>query len=135
MPVRRDTRVMAAGTTVSTTGDRQRSGAPGIDGGRSGVSGAFIVNPDTAGERPIPTVSASLPLEPGDVVSVRTPGGGGFGDPLDRDPEKVLQDLLDERISETSARDDYGIIVRDAKLDAPATRRQRRRLRSKKAKQ
>lgn len=127
LPVRRDTRILAPGTTVSTTGDRQRSGAPGIDGGHSGTPGAFILNPGIDVERIIPAVSASFALEPGDVFSVRTPGGGGFGDPLNREPDEVLQDLLEGRISERSASEDYGIIVRDGQLDDNATSRLRKK--------
>ena len=64
-------------------------------------------------------------------MSVQTPGGGGYGDPLDRDPQRVLDDLLDERISSSTAGELYGVVVRNGELDLPATRTIRDELREK----
>ena len=128
LPVRRDTRILAQGTTVSTSGDRQTRPAAGLRGGLAGTPGRFAVNPNTPTEETIPTVTASLPLRPGDVVSVCTPGGGGFGDPLERDPRHVLGDLLDERISAQAAEDVYGVIIREGQPDLRATGRMREKL-------
>jgi N-methylhydantoinase B len=50
-------------------------------------------------------------LKPGDVVRVQTNAGGGFGDPLERDPELVLRDTLDRYVSIESAREDYGVVI------------------------
>ena len=47
------------------------------------------------------------------MVSYISPSGGGFGDPLERDPLKVLDDVLDEIITIESARDDYGVVMRE----------------------
>jgi N-methylhydantoinase B len=59
-------------------------------------------------------------------VIVRTGGGGGFGDPLDRDPQAVRNDVREGFISLTSARDDYGVVLRDdLTLDEAATKRAR----------
>jgi N-methylhydantoinase B len=64
-------------------------------------------------------------------VIVRTGGGGGFGDPLDRDPQAVRNDVREEFISVASARDDYGVVLRDdLTLDEAGTVRQRDALRS-----
>ena len=63
-----------------------------------------------------------------DVVSVRTPGGGGYGDPLDRDPHKVADDLQDDRISAQAAEQVYGAVIRQGRLDEAATERLRSRL-------
>ena len=135
LPVRRDTRVTAAGATVSTSADRQRRPAVGLKGGLSGAVGLFTLNPDTAATRTtIPTVAISVPLVPGDVVSVRTPGGGGYGDPLERDPQRVLDDLLDERISRRAAKEVYGLVVRNGRVQHEATRRLRQELRRKRKK-
>ena len=131
LPVRRDTRILVEGATVSTSADRQSHPAQGLEGGLPGARGAFVLNPGTPGEKTIPSVTASLPLRCGDVVSVQTPGGGGYGDPLARDPHRVLSDLLDERISEQAARDVYGVVVRGTELDVSATQSLRRTLREK----
>jgi len=54
---------------------------------------------------------------------VATAGGGGWGSPLDRDPDRVLTDVLDEYVSIESARDDYGVVIDPASktVDAKAT--------------
>jgi N-methylhydantoinase B len=55
-------------------------------------------------------------------VIVRTGGGGGFGDPLERDPQAVRNDVLEEFITAASAREDYGVVLRDdLTLDEAAT--------------
>jgi N-methylhydantoinase B len=60
-------------------------------------------------------------------VIVRTGGGGGFGDPLEREPAAVRNDVLEEFITAASARDDYGVVLRDdLTLDEAATAALRR---------
>jgi len=61
-------------------------------------------------------------------LSLRSPGGGGFGDPLRRDPARVLRDVRDETVSREAARDVYGVVLTaDGKtVDAAATERRRR---------
>ena len=57
---------------------------------------------------------------------MRTGGGGGWGDPLERDPEAVRADVVAELVSREAARSDYGVVIRaDLTLDAPATQRLR----------
>ena len=59
-------------------------------------------------------------------VIVRTGGGGGFGDPLERDPRAVREDVREELVSRAAAREDYGVVLRDdLTLDEAATRRAR----------
>ena len=129
LPVRRDTRVLATDGTLSTSADRQRRPASGLRGGLPGAPGAFKLNPGTPRERSVPAVAPSHPLTAGDVVSVRTPGGGGYGDPLERDPERVLEDLVDERVSPSAAREHYGVVIQDDRLDLPATQSLRNEMR------
>ena len=57
------------------------------------------------------TAAPVLHLKPGDVVSYRTPGGGGYGSPRERDPKLVLADVLDGKVSVTRAREVYGVVV------------------------
>jgi len=49
-------------------------------------------------------------LDPGDVVVMDAAGGGGYGDPLERDPERVAADLADGYVSPEKAREDYGLV-------------------------
>jgi N-methylhydantoinase B len=65
-------------------------------------------------------------------LSLRSPGGGGFGDPLRRDPAKVLRDVRDETVSGAAARDIYGVVIAaDGKsVDTAATKALRRQMES-----
>lgn len=69
---------------------------------------------------------AHVPLEAGDLVTVFTGAGGGYGDPLERDLERVLADVLDGYLSPPQALADYGVVIGpDLRLDLEATRRER----------
>ena len=75
-----------------------------------------------------------IPLKAGDRVRVRTPGGGGYGDPLERDPALVLNDVALQRYSVDEARELFGVVVTawpEVTVDREETealRRQRRAL-------
>jgi len=63
---------------------------------------------------------------------VRTGGGGGWGDPLERDPALVRRDVREEFVSRATAFDDYGVVLRDdLTLDETATQQRREQIRSK----
>jgi N-methylhydantoinase B len=68
---------------------------------------------------------ARLQLAPGDVLRVLTGGGGGYGDPLERSPQAVLADVLDEKISRDAALQHYGVVIEEDDVDEPATQRLR----------
>ena len=95
-----------------------REGLPGT------ASSAWIENVVTGEVSEAPAI-ASLELVPGQRIISVTTGGGGFGDPLDRDPVLVLDDLLEGRISAGAGRDTYGVVVVDGQVDAPATEQER----------
>jgi N-methylhydantoinase B len=99
----------------------------GVFGGQPARTGSIWVNGVEVSER-----SRELVLKPGDVVRVTMNAGGGYGDPLERDPERVLGDILDGYVTLEGAREDYGVIVDGATLtvDLPATRELRQRRRS-----
>jgi N-methylhydantoinase B len=65
------------------------------------------------------------PLKPGDIVRVDMNAGGGYGEPLERDPELVLGDVLDGYVSIRGAREDYGVVIRDDRIDHEATEKLR----------
>ena len=83
---------------------------------------AASLNPDDQA-RDLPS-KITLELAPDDVVSYQTPGGGGYGDPLERDPQNVLEDVLDGKVSPQRAREIYGVVVNMASqsVDLDATR-------------
>jgi N-methylhydantoinase B len=89
-------------------------------GGKSARTGAYSVN-----GRELAETVREAPLEPGDVVRVNMNAGGGYGDPLERDPELVLGDVLDGYVSVSGAQEDYGVVLRDNRIDAQETARLR----------
>jgi len=80
----------------------------GLFGGKDALPNTIVVERAT-GEREEFRKATDYLLEPGDVVSFRTAGGGGYGDPLERDRGRVVEDLIDGYISKAAARDDYGL--------------------------
>jgi N-methylhydantoinase B len=83
---------------------RVRHPAEGLFGGHGGAAGRINHN----GE---PLRTGVLRVEPGDEAQLLTPGGGGFGDPRERDPAAVLADVVDGYVSVEQARKAYGIVV------------------------
>ena len=105
--------------------ERSVTPAWGLFEGRTAVGPDVLVNPGRDDERHMLKVNA-LPLEAGAVVDLRTGGGGGFGDPLERDPERVAVDVLDGYVTREGAARDYGVVLRDdLSVDEEATRRRR----------
>ncbi len=96
----------------------------GVAGGRAGTSGSCVVNRDTPRARDIGKVDV-LHLEPGDVVSIFSPSGGGHGDPRRRDPERVREDVRAGFLTPTRAREAYGVVVANGAVDVAATQRLR----------
>jgi N-methylhydantoinase B len=92
----------------------------GVNGGRAGTTGNCVVNRDTPQARDIGKVDV-LRLEPGDVVSICAPAGGGYGDPRRRDPERVRADVRAGFLTVAQAREQYGVVLVDGKVDAEAT--------------
>jgi N-methylhydantoinase B len=119
--------------TISAMIDRTRHPPQGILGGQPGAHGELLLDGEP-GAQP----KALLTLQPDQRVQLNLPGGGGFGDPLERDPQMVLADVIEGYISITGASRDYGVVVHytgrpegmvrlpeDYRLDAGATRRLR----------
>ncbi|OGQ52255.1 MAG: hypothetical protein A3I10_03835 [Deltaproteobacteria bacterium RIFCSPLOWO2_02_FULL_57_26] len=83
----------------------------GIQGGFPGRTGKCTLNPNTEKERVLPSRYSDHTLYPGDVVRLETPGGGGLGNPLERDPQKVLSDVLNGYVSQEKAEKLYGVVI------------------------
>jgi N-methylhydantoinase B len=97
-------------------------------GGHAGTPGRTLLNPETPGQRDIGKVDI-LHLEPGDVLRILTQGGGGFGDPLDRDPERVRSDVENDLVTPDEAADTYGVVLSGGGIDVDATAARRGGLR------
>lgn len=109
----------AQSTVVSYCCDRARSITWGIEGGLPSIPHGVWLNRGTSDERFLGSVFSSVPLQPGDEFSRPSAGGGGFGDPLDRDPELVVEDVIDGYVSLGRAELDYGVVIAvgDIELD------------------
>lgn len=110
---------------ASMHGDGVRHPPYGIQGGRPGTVNRPIINEGRAGEIRMPS-KGLFELRAGDTYTLYASGGGGWGDALERDPEIVRQDVLNEYVSRAAARREYGVVLtRDLEVDKAATRRLR----------
>ena len=106
--------------------DRQKFSPQGVFGGKEGSRGAFILNPETPREAKQKSKGVSH-IQAGDLLSIRLPGSGGYGDPRERDPEMVRWDVLNGKVSHDSARRDYGVaLCDDLTIDSEETERLRK---------
>lgn len=125
--VRRDYRMIDHDGGMTVTTDRVIYTPPwGIFNGKDGRSSITKVYRADGTEETWRKVS-NLPLKNGDVTSFQTGGGGGYGSPLEREPNLVLQDVLNGYVSLRSAEDDYGVVIntQEMKVDSQATQRLR----------
>ncbi|MFQ6102005.1 MAG: hydantoinase B/oxoprolinase family protein [Anaerolineae bacterium] len=127
LTVRRDIQVLIDDVTLARYGDRQRFAPFGLFGGKEGSKGRFVLNPDTSEERVLKSKGLDV-LKKGDVVSLRLPGAGGYGDPLERDPDSLLADVRDGKVTLESARRDYKVVIdpQTLTIDQAATAELRR---------
>ncbi len=126
LTVRRDIEVLTDNVSLARYGDRQRFGPFGLFGGKEGSKGKFVLNPDSPEERRLKSKGLDV-LNEGDVVSLRLPGAGGYGDPLERDLNLLLQDVRDGKVSLKSAREDYEVVIdpKALQIDEEATNKLR----------
>jgi N-methylhydantoinase B len=104
-------------------------GPPGLFGGRDGAVNEVIV--EQGGRTytsPHWSKDEDIRVTAGDLLIVRTPGGGGYGDPFERDPALVRRDVARGYFTAEDAERDYGVVLRGTPLavDANATARARR---------
>jgi N-methylhydantoinase B len=127
----REVRVLSAGARLSVLAEKAVLPPFGVCGGAAGASNRFRVRRRGAAlePSPLPGKVGSFPLEPDDVVLMETSGGGGFGDPLERDPERVVADVREGYVTAGAAETIYGVVCRGGAIDVDATRRRRDALR------
>ena len=89
----------------------------GMFGGVNGRVGSLTRNPGTSGEEAINAMVTGVPIHAGDLFQIVAPNGGGFGDPLERDPLQVREDVLDGFTSLEQAREAYGVVLEQGTLE------------------
>lgn len=113
------------------TGTREWFPSGGSAGGYPGATMRYFVTRADGTTEPIGIHHVGLALAPGDVFEMICASGGGFGDPLDRDPVAVQADLDDNRVEAATARDIYGAAFgEDGRIDPEATEKRRAEIRS-----
>jgi N-methylhydantoinase B len=123
----RDVEVLSDEMLLATRMNGLKVPAWGVNGGQAGRCGRFVLNPRTASVRELPSISEDIRLVKGDVLRVMTSGGGGWGNPRERPPERVAEDVLDGFITPEGARRDYGVAVSDdGEIDSSETEYLRR---------
>jgi len=101
---------MLAPSTVTTYMVGMKYPMSGVAGGHDGSPNELVTNFENDAARKITCMANGVPHAPGSAFRYVYGGGGGWGDPLRRDPEAVLDDVYDEVVSEASAERDYGVV-------------------------
>ncbi|MCY4592244.1 MAG: hydantoinase B/oxoprolinase family protein [Alphaproteobacteria bacterium] len=121
-PYRRDYRLLEKEAVLQVRSDRHAFRPYGLYGGNPGAPSCNTMNPGVE-DRPLES-KLTMIMRSGDVFRHELAGGGGWGDPLERDPAAVLSDVRNELVSPERARRDYGVVVDTAtwSVDEAATR-------------
>jgi N-methylhydantoinase B len=121
--------VLAPEAMVSMRIDSVEHPPWGVAGGQAAGTGRCIINPGRPDERIIRPLSDGNMVKGGDIVRIETGGGGGWGHPFDREPERVAADVRNGFVSLGGAREHYGVVLAadGLSLDAEATAKRRAR--------
>jgi len=125
--IRRQWRILAEESAINLRSDRFKHSSPGVFGAKPARPSRAVLNPGTPQERALTSKVSGLRLKRGDVLRWELGGGGGWGDPLARDPERVARDVRCGYVSRAAAQSDYGVVLDpdDCSVDGEATRRLR----------
>jgi N-methylhydantoinase B len=127
MGLHREVTVLEDAEVTVRAADRCVMPPPGIMGGKPAKGGGWVINLDGRERIDLPSKKTNQPLHAGDTLSMFVSGGGGFGDPIQRDAELVARDVEQGMVSIEAAARDYGVVVEPVtfKVDSGATARLR----------
>nr|MDQ6934670.1 hydantoinase B/oxoprolinase family protein [Actinomycetota bacterium] len=91
--------------------DRSILACWGVRGGKAGQPFSVTVDPGGPRERQVEALADAEPVAAGEVIRIRTTGGGGWGDPLERDPALVVRDVVWHKVSPVAASAEYGVVL------------------------
>ena len=128
----RDVRILANEGTFGLRVENNIFPTWGVSGGMGGGTSRVVMNPGTPNEKEIRAFSDDNIWKKGDLVRVYTAGGGGWGDPLERGADLVLDDVLDGFVSVEAAQHSYGVVIDPATVivDQQATETTRKNMHS-----
>jgi N-methylhydantoinase B len=109
--------------------DRSILSCWGLKGGRAGTPFRVTIDPGGPNERVLPGLVDDAPVRAGEIIRIETTGGGGWGDPLERDPALVAVDVLQRKILPRNAELQYGVVIEDGDVDSGATKLLRGKMR------
>jgi N-methylhydantoinase B len=123
----KELRTLVDGNYTTVT-ERTAFACIGIKGGRWGAPGGSVKNPGTASEEHVFYARDAVPVVAEDLIRLVTPGGGGWGDPLEREIELVRMDVVRRLVSHGSAEREYGVAMDPDtfEVDLSATEKLRR---------
>jgi N-methylhydantoinase B len=123
----RAVRILVPSTTLSVLAEKAVLPPFGVCGGASGARNRFWVRRDGQPIAPsrLPGKVGGFPLQPGDILLMESSGGGGFGDPLERDPAQVVADVAEGYVTRDAAESAYGIVWNGDGVNAAETARRR----------
>ena len=107
----RDVRVLCERAELATRMENTLVAPYGVAGGRAGRTGRVVLNPGTPDERLLAGQGDGIVVKRGDLMRFETCGGGGWGDPLTRDPMRVRQDVARGFVTLRGALEDYGVVL------------------------
>jgi N-methylhydantoinase B len=119
----RKLRLLAPHGRLSVLSDRNIIPPYGVRGGKNSAPNRFTVQRNNKVIQPseLPGKVSAFPLREGDIVIEETAGGGGYGDPLERDPLLAARDAAFDYVSESTVLATYGVVMQNGKVDEQAT--------------
>jgi N-methylhydantoinase B/oxoprolinase/acetone carboxylase alpha subunit len=125
LAIERVWRCVTDDTSLIVRSDRRAHPPYGLQGGSPGATSINLLRRPDGSEEELPPMFSTT-IHAGDVYLHRTAGGGGFGDPLERDPAAVAVDVADGKVSERAALEEYGVVLGPGgTVDKRATRTER----------
>jgi len=118
--------LLAQRATLSILAERTKTQPWGLHGGRHGALGEYLLRRRDGSITKLPS-KCTVSLERDDTLIIRTPGGGGYGDPLGRRPDLVLRDVLNGLVSPETAENEYGVVIDTQLMQVDAKKTQRLR--------
>ena len=109
LAVEREWELLAPEANFTFRTDRRKFPPYGLFGGKPGQASWNYLNPDT--ENQVLPTKINMRWKQGDVLRHTSPGGGGYGDPLERDPQKALWDWRNQKMTAQHLREEYGIVI------------------------